>query len=92
MLSSNQRVAVGLAGAAAGLVLARKAIDDDDAAARVVRLLGRLHVSITDSILGVWDGLGSWQKEVAEERRKAEERAWGREHTRPARIVKREYS
>lgn len=73
-------------------MLARKAIDDDDAAARVVRLLGRLHVSITDSILGVWDGLGSWQKEVAEERRKAEERAWGREHTRPARIVKREYS
>ena len=72
--------------------MARKAVEDDTAAARAVRSLGRLHVGVADAGMGLVDRVRA-RALRAEERRKAEQRAaWLREHTKPSRVVKREYA
>ena len=68
-------------------MLARMAVTSDGSAARVIRSLGGVHVR-AEAVIG---GLRDRQRRN-KERKQAEERAaWGREHTKAARIIKPGY-
>ena len=89
LLSSNQRVALALAAAAAGTSAARAAMAGDGPAADAMRQLGSAVGSVTESIEDVFRGIGDKARARREEREREARREYMRANAKPAQFVPR---
>ena len=87
ILSSNQRVALALAAAAAGTSLARVAVASDGPMADVVLVLGSYAAGIGDRLEECKASIDRRSRRSRERRERAARQDWLKANTKPARMM-----
>lgn len=88
LLSPNQRAAASFAGAAFGITAARQLLASHGNGERFALWVGRVPVALQDLVDDALLRLKAKRLELERQRREAERKAWLRENTRRATIVR----
>ena len=88
LLSPNQRAAASFAGAAFGITVARQLLASHGNGERFALWVGRVPVALQDLVDDALLRLKAKRLELERQRREAERKAWLRENTRRATIVR----
>ena len=87
----NQQLGIGFAAAAGGLWLSRLAVERGGLPAQLIRKVGKLQVQLIDGGQSLLDSARARARQAEEARERERQREWLRKHTKPARVMRKEF-